>query len=265
MNEIAAGVAVTPLLDAVGPMGASIGLPPDELFPGAAPEAWARVRAEEPKAFGPDGGWTLHFWCFLLQVPQGPTVLVDAGLGPADSPAAAWAPVPGELPTALAAAGVSPDEIDAVVITHLHSDHVSGAVWGGKPLFPNARHLVQHDELRWLERTGGPVLTDVIEPIRDADLLDAPDGEARLASAVKIVPTPGHTPGHQSVIVGDDALVIAGDVLHHPIQLTDPAIRYRYDEDPETALATRIALLDRLRERGGRLALPHLPAPVMDV
>lgn len=265
MSEFAAGVEIVPLLDAVGPMGGGLRRPPEELFPGAGPGLWDRIRAEEPRAFGPEGEWVLHFHCFLLRVPDGPTILVDAGLGPLGSPAATWAPVPGELPSALEAAGVAPAEVGAVVITHLHSDHAAGALWDGKPLFPNARHLVQSDELAWLEHERPPLLTDVIAPIRAAGLLDAPDGEVRLAPAVRVVPTPGHTPGHQSVIVGDDEVVIAGDVLHHPIQLADPSIRYAHDEDSDAALATRIALLDRLRKRGGKLALPHLPSPFVSI
>ncbi|MFD0687523.1 MBL fold metallo-hydrolase [Actinomadura fibrosa] len=260
-----AGVEIIPLCDAVGPMGESLRRPLPETFPGSPPALWDHVRAEAPDVFGPDGEWVLRFHCFVLRVPHGPTILVDTGLGPEDSPAASWAPVPGGLLGALAGVGLAATDIDTVVLTHLHSDHASGAVVKGEPVFANARHLVQRDELGWLDAGGGPVLDDVVEPLRGAGLLDAVTGKARLAPAVEIVPTPGHTPGHQSVVVGDDALVVAGDVVLHPVQLADPSVTYVYDDDQAAAAATRTALLSRLRARGGVLAAPHLHVPFVSV
>lgn len=255
---IVSGVEIVPLRDAVGPMGESIRRPLPELFPGSTPALWARLRSEVPEVFGDDGTWLLNFHCFVLRIPSGPTVLVDTGIGPEDSPAASWAPVPGGLVAALGAVGLAPDDIDTVVLTHLHSDHAGGAVADGEPVFGNARHIVQRTELDWLK---GPVLDEVIEPLRRTGLLDTIDGSARLAADVTIAPTPGHTPGHQSVVVGDDRLVVSGDVVLHPVQVFDPAVRYLYDEDPETAAATRAELLGRLRDGGGVLAAPHLPVP----
>ncbi|WP_153535301.1 MBL fold metallo-hydrolase [Actinomadura macrotermitis] len=246
-------------------MGPALRRPVEETFPGAAPELWERMRAEEPAAFGPSGEWILRFHCFLLRPPGGGLTLVDTGIGPAGSPAAAWAPVPGRLPAALAGAGVAPGDVGTVVLTHLHSDHASGAVVAGAPLFPNARHLVQERELAGLRREGGPVLDAVVRPLLDAGLVDAADGEARLAPDVRAVPTPGHTAGHQSVVLGDDRLLVAGDVVLHPVQLADPAVTYLYDDDPARAAATRADLLARLRARGGTIAAPHLPRPFVDV
>jgi glyoxylase-like metal-dependent hydrolase (beta-lactamase superfamily II) len=259
--RIVSGVEVIPLCDAVGPMGEALRRPLDELFPGARPALWERTRADAPAAFGPDGEWVLHFHCFLLRVPMGPTVLVDTGVGAANSPASSWAPVPGGLPGALEEIGISPDDIDTLVLTHLHSDHASGAVVDGKPVFANARHLVQEDELEWLEGEGGPVLDDVVNPLREADCLETLQGNSRLSEELRVIPTPGHTPGHQSVILGEDELAVTGDVVLHPVQLADPDVRYLYDEDTDQAATTRAALLRRMRGSGGALATPHLPEP----
>jgi glyoxylase-like metal-dependent hydrolase (beta-lactamase superfamily II) len=223
------------------------------------------MRAEVPAAFGPEGEWVLHFHCFLLRVPGGPTVLVDTGLGTDKSPASSWAPVPGVLFGALEDAAVSPEGVDTVVLTHLHSDHASGAVLDGKPLFPNARHVVQEDEVRWLKGEGGAVLDDVVRPLREAGLLDVVKGESRLSEEIEVFATPGHTPGHQSVMVGEDRLVVSGDVVLHPVQLADPSVKYLYDEDADAAASTRMELLRRMRRSRGVLAAPHLPEPFVSV
>jgi len=260
--ESIAGIRVVPLCDAIGPMHGSIRRPLPETFPGSTPQQWERIRAEHPEAFEPDGEWVLHFHCFVLDIPHGPTVLVDTGVGDRHSPAASWAPVPGRLVEALSSAGLSPADIDVVVLTHLHSDHASGAVADGAPVFPNARHVVQRRELEWIAANPeSPVGGQTVRPLREAGCLDPLDGPSPLAGKVELVPTPGHTPGHQSVVIDDHRLVVAGDVVLHPIHLLDPSVRYAHDEDPEAAAATRAALLERVRDRGGLLAAPHLPAP----
>ncbi|WP_242614393.1 MBL fold metallo-hydrolase [Actinomadura roseirufa] len=264
-SQIVSGVEVVPLHDAIGPMGPSLRRPLPETFPGSTPALWERLRAEAPEVFGPDGAWVLRFYCFLVRVPQGPTILVDTGLGPEDSPASSWAPVPGGLIGALSGVGLAPSDIDIVVLTHVHSDHASGAVAGGVPVFGNARHVLQRDELDWLRNGGGAVLDEVVQPLQDAGLLDTITGGERLSDSVAIALTPGHTPGHQSVIVDDHRLVVAGDIVMHPAQLADPSITYIYDEDPVAAAATRIDLLARMRDRDGILAAPHLPQPFVPI
>lgn len=257
-----AGIEVIPLRDAVGPMGEAIRKPLDVMFPGGTPEIWANTRATAPEAFGPDGEWILNFHCFLLRIPNGSTVLVDTGLGGTDSPAASWAPVPGRLNAALNEVGLAPADVDVVVLTHLHSDHASGAVLNGAPAYPNARYLVQQSELEWLaDSSANPLVTQTVRPLQAAGALDVVEGAAHLSPDVEIVPTPGHTPGHQSVIIDDHRLVVAGDVVLHPVQLADESVRYLYDEDPVTAAKTRSELLGRIRDRDGILAAPHLPAP----
>ncbi|MBB2908931.1 glyoxylase-like metal-dependent hydrolase (beta-lactamase superfamily II) [Streptosporangium becharense] len=235
-----AGIEVFPLCDAVGPMGDAIRRPLPEMFPGG--------------CHGESGEWILHFHCYLLRDGAGRTVLVDTGVGGDDSPASSWAPVPGRLLAELAHVAVSPEAVDAVVITHLHSDHASGAVTGGSPVFPNARHVLQRAEI---EAADESVLDHVIRPL--GERVQAVDGGAEVLPGIHVLPTPGHTPGHQVVRVGD--LVLTGDVVLHPVQLENPRVPYLYDADPELAAATRAELLDRVRAERGMIGTAHFAEP----
>lgn len=236
------GVEVTPLCDAVGPMGAAIRRPLAEMFPGSG-------LTDEP--------WVLHFHCYLLRSAAGRLTLVDTGIGGAHSPASSWAPVPGTLAAELAAVGVTPAEIDIVVLTHLHSDHASGVVTDdGRPAFENARYVVQQAEL---DATEGQSLDRLITPIKGQ--LHVVEGQAEVAPGVHAHLAPGHTPGHQIVRAGDVAMT--GDLVLHPVQLDDPAVPYLYDADQEMAARTRAEVLGTLRAEHAILATAHFGEPFL--
>lgn len=250
-------LSVVALRDARGPYVAW-----ESGFPAASPRDWALARAADPAAFGADGRWLLDFRAFAIRSSAGVT-LVDAGIGPAGAPAEGWAPVPGALPSCLATEGIELSDVDTVVLTHLHSDHCGWAVTpAGEPLFPNARYVVHRDEVAWVT---DPVASYVVKPLRAAGVL-AEVGAATVLTrhpageTVTAVPTPGHTPGHQSVIVdgGGRQVVVTGDVLVHMVQLVSPAVEYIYEEDPALARTTREELLAMAASTGAELATPHL-------
>jgi glyoxylase-like metal-dependent hydrolase (beta-lactamase superfamily II) len=234
-------------------------------FPMASPRAWALARAFDPAAFAQDGRWLLDFRAFAIRSGSG-VMLVDAGVGPVGAPAEGWAPVPGALPAVLSAEDIALSDVDTVVLTHLHSDHCGWAVTpAGEPLFPNARYVVHRDELAWV---GGVVASYVVKPLRAAGVLSEVAAATVLTAlptgeTVTVVPTPGHTPGHQSVIVdgGGPQVVMTGDVLVHAVQLVSPAVEYVYEEDPALARSTREELLARAAATGAELATPHLTEP----
>ncbi|MDD9380634.1 MBL fold metallo-hydrolase [Streptomyces sp. ZAF1911] len=259
---------VVALLDATG----SFFEPAVTAFPGAGAAAWERAALLDPGAAGPDGSWRLDFRCFAVSRPGGRWVLIDAGVGPAQGPAAGWAPVPGRLPAALGEAGIAPADVEAVVLTHLHEDHTG---WtqdaAGRPFFPDARYLVQRAEVAALDRAD-PVWDWTVAPLRATGQLHEVAGEHRLAPGITLLPTPGHTPGHQSVLVegssgfgggsggwgrGRDVLV-TGDVLVHAVQLADPAVPYSHERDRAAARASREELLALAVRRHAVLATAHL-------
>ncbi|HYJ68723.1 MAG TPA: GNAT family N-acetyltransferase [Nocardioidaceae bacterium] len=257
--------AVVALLDAFGPFGLG---PREATFPDATPDDWRRAAAIDPSAVGPDNRWDLAFRCFAIGRPDGAVTLVDAGIGPEGGLASAWAPVPGRLPAALVEAGIDGDAVDTVILTHLHEDHVGWSVRpDGEPMFPNARYVVQRNEVRDLEeRRVESVLAAVVRPLRQAGQLGEIVSRRVLVSGaprVTVWPTPGHTLGHQSVLVegGPRDVVISGDVLVHAVQLARPEVGYAYERDSALASRTRRTLLADLERRDGVLATAHLTRP----
>jgi glyoxylase-like metal-dependent hydrolase (beta-lactamase superfamily II) len=151
-------------------------------------------------------------------------------------------------------AGFGPDEVTTVLCTHLHVDHVGWNTrlvddeW--KPTFPKAQYLfgeTEWDHWRVEPQIYGDVVGDSVRPCIDAGLADLVASDLRLNDLVWLEPTPGHTPGHVSVRVSSDGqdAVITGDVMHHPIQLSNPDWVSNPDVDPATAIATRRRFIER--------------------
>jgi glyoxylase-like metal-dependent hydrolase (beta-lactamase superfamily II) len=258
VDEVHVGpFSVVSVVDASGVLGVT----GPEAFPAASEADWAAARLMDPAAFGPEQRWALDFRCVAIRRPDGGVTLVDVGIGSETSPAA-WAPVPGRLVAALDEVGIGVGDVDTVVLTHLHEDHCGGVVDGsGSPAFTEARHLVQAMEIASLRTEPDQTIWSyAVEPLVRAGLLDEVDGRVSLTAGVTVVPTPGHTVGHQSVVVaaGDDEVVVTGDVLVHAVQLANPDIAYRSEADQTVAADTRIRLLADARTRGSRLATAHL-------
>lgn len=211
--------------------------------------------------------FTLNFGAWLLR-SEGRTVLFDTGVGTRGPMRLAEEPA---LPEVLRATGVLPEEVDLVVISHLHFDHTGWNTVDGDegpvPLFPNARHIVQQSEWEYWtadeERRSAASYDAVLAPIEAAGLLDLVEGEQTVTSELTAIPTPGHTPGHVSMVVasgGERAYVIA-DTAHHPAQVSEPSWSPGADVDPEQASRTRAALFARIEREGAVLASGHFDFP----
>lgn len=172
-----------------------------------------------------------------------------------------------------ATAGFDLDAIDLVLCTHLHADHVGwnthlvDGEW--KPTFPKARHLLDRREYDyWKADADGEtkaMMADSLAPIFAAgmvDFIDASQGH-QVCGEVRLIPTPGHTPGHVSVLIqskGQTAL-ITGDFLHHPCQVTRTDWCAISDRDIPTAKATRRAMVEACAADGRLVIGTHFPGP----
>ena len=246
------------------------------MLPDSTPEALARHHAWLKPDFWDDAvgdlGARIQTW--IVRTPR-TTVLIDTGVGNGkarpDSPV--WHLREGAWLEDLAAAGLGPEQVDVVLCTHLHVDHVGwNTRWDGArwvPTFPRARYLFAGEEWefwKWEAASGREpygCIADSVVPVVEA-------GQAELVGATHAVDpwltlesSRGHTPGHVSVRLRtrDGEAVFPGDVMHRTVQVAEPQWSSRFCWDPRAAAATRREFVERHADSGVLVLPAHFPRP----
>ena len=183
-------------------------------------------------------------------------VLLDAGAGNSFGPGA------GKLPASLVAAGVQPDQITDVLISHSHGDHVIGLVKAtGGLTFPNA--TIRMAAAEWTFMQANADMKALVEAITPKVETFEP-GAAALTPSISSVAINGHTPGHMGYEIksGTDSLLYIGDTMHHSvISVQRPEWQIAFDSDGPTATASREAVLERAASQNLRVYAVHFPYP----
>lgn len=191
----------------------------------------------------------IHINTFLIQ-KNGKNILIDSGIGGLNN-------LGGQLIKNLAALGIAPNDIDTILLTHSHPDHIGGLITPqGKAMFPRAELLVSSDEYNYIkdekifsvanDRTKGNFLLARKAFSLYQDRLRLID-KGEVLAGIHAIPLKGHTPGHTGykIIGKNDELLVWGDIVHFPqIQLLKPNVSIAFDYDPQLAAETRINILD---------------------
>lgn len=194
--------------------------------------------------------------CLLIQT-GGETILIDAGQGVLDPNR------PPVLQQSLQAAGVQPDQVTMVVLTHGHGDHIGGLVEDdGQLNFPNARYLMtRRDWEHWTGPAMRPISQRRLIPVKDRIELIEPN--TVLAAGVRTVDAWGHTPGHIAIEVESEGqkLLDMVDAIHHPFQLKNPAWSMGFDFDSVQSATVRRQLLQQAADEQCWVMAYHFPYP----
>ena len=239
------------------------------LLPQATPEAMQAIPWMAP--FVDERGRIVLSIHALVIEASGQTIVVDTCIGN-DKPRAypKWNLMQGDFLQRFAAAGFTTEQVDTVLCTHMHVDHVGwntrliDGVW--QPTFPRAQYLFAEEEWQhWRQETQeyGPVIDDSVQPIFDAGQAVIVPQQHQVNAEVSLQPTPGHTPGHVSVHIqsNGETAIITGDMIHHPCQIAHPNWSTLADTDPSAAAATRADFLQRYGDQPVLVIGTHFAAP----
>jgi glyoxylase-like metal-dependent hydrolase (beta-lactamase superfamily II) len=229
---------------------------------------------EETKEALAKAGLTTDFVSIPLTVVvltiNGRHILVDAGSGGGQ-----WQPTAGRLHRNMTAAGLDPQQIKTILLSHFHPDHIFGLLEKGtnKPIFPDAELIVTSTEYKWWTEPGrveklpdarkglGQRIQAAFPQWKNFTLIE---GEKDVAPGVRLVNAPGHTPGHAAYLVtsGNQQLMVSNDVAYVPALLAPhPEWQGAYDQDGPLAITTRKALLDRVIAEKMMICGAHFPFP----
>ncbi|MDQ3106724.1 MAG: MBL fold metallo-hydrolase [Actinomycetota bacterium] len=225
---------------------------PQQFYVGLDFSAHAELLADDGRVHIPIG-------CFVVRTGD-TTVLVDAGLGDLD---VGWARG-GELPEALRRVGVEPEDIDVIVCSHLHVDHIGWLAVDGQPYFPNA--TVRFGAADWqrfvVEVDASDRGRQIMEALAAADRLEPMEGDmVAIAPGITARHTPGHTMGHYGLVLAshDERALLLGDAVECPLQLEEPDFSVMSDVDPVLAARTREALWAELEGTSAVVTAAHFP------
>lgn len=272
IHEIALGdVTVARIEEMHGPI-----MPADQFFPDLPEQAWKDHRvALVPDHLGADDAMVHTAMQTWLLRSGGRTILVDTGVGNDKTRplVAAWDHLQLNYLDNLARAGIRPEDVDLVVNTHLHLDHVG---WNTRldngawvPTFPNATYLMPRTDFEFFNPANNPSITDgvnqnafedSIAPVHAAGQVQLWEDGHTIDANLRLVAAPGHTPG-SSVIkleAGSDRALFAGDILHTPLQFAHPDHSSCFCHDPAQARTTRRRLLGWAADRGALVLPAHL-------
>ncbi|PZW42158.1 glyoxylase-like metal-dependent hydrolase (beta-lactamase superfamily II) [Humitalea rosea] len=244
-----------------------IGLP-TTLFPNAAAEPEATAAMQRAAGITPGDPMPTPVNTFALRGPGGGIVLIDAGTGPHRGEAL------GHVPRNLRAAGMAPEEVETILMTHLHGDHAGGLLDAAlAPVFAKARILVPAAEVAfWSDSTrtarlpaymAGTIAMAERALSLLADRIIPFEPEALPVPGITAVPLPGHTPGHTGYRFGEGAgsLFLWTDIVHvAAFQFARPDWTNGFDADPVAGTAMRQKVMAELADSGETIIGMHLPS-----
>ena len=247
---------------------------PLEMYPDATPEMVERHRSwMVPVCMDASTGvLILAFQSYLIQTPR-LTILVDSCVGnDKERPNRPnWHRQKWPRMDNLRATDVQPEEIDTVMCTHMHADHVgwNKVLEDGRwvPTFPNARYLFAKTEYEFWQGTPPgrewmqDIFNDSVLPIMEAVQAELVAGDHEIEDGLWLEPSPGHTPGHVCLNLdsGGQHAVFCGDLMHHAIQVPEPQLSSMFCADPELSRTTRTAFVERHADTGTLLLPTHFP------
>ncbi|MBS0519719.1 MAG: MBL fold metallo-hydrolase [Proteobacteria bacterium] len=267
-------VSITKLVEveAAVPGGGS----PGSMLPDAHPDAVRQIGWLAPHFVTPEGHLKLSVHALLVRTPS-LRLVVDTCIGN-DKPrnGALFDRLQTRFLQDLDAAGWTRDSVEAVLCTHLHVDHVGwntmlvDGCW--VPTFPRARYYFGRREFEDTERDArernvrshdGALFADSIQPVVEAGLATFVEMDARLSPEIRLMPTPGHTSGHVSVVIESRGAraVITGDLMHHPCQMARPDWSSGFDSDQDGSRATRHAFLGQFADTPTLVIGTHFAGP----